>query len=40
MQDHNEYLQQIENYLSDLAVMDRNKILQNINHEIAAKDIK
>jgi len=39
MQDHNEYLRQIEEYLSDLSVMEKVKLMGEINSEISIKPL-
>lgn len=39
MQNHNEYLKQIEFYLTDLSVMDRAKLLSEINADISGKEL-
>lgn len=39
MRSHNEYLKITESYLSDLSVMERTEILNEINNEISQKDL-
>jgi hypothetical protein len=39
MQNHNEYLRQIEFFLTDLSVMERAKLLSEINSEISDKEL-
>ena len=40
MQNHNEYLKKVEEYLKDVSVMERAKILSEINEEIADLNVK
>ncbi len=40
MENHNEYLKQVENYLQDLSVMERAKILSEINTDIAETSVE
>lgn len=40
MQNHNEYLKKVEEYLADLSIVDKAKILLEINNEVQEKELK
>ena len=40
MQNHNEYLKRVEEYLVDLSIVDKSKILLEVNNEVQEKELK